>query len=210
MRYECAGVMPHVRLHPLNHSPGRGALWTLLHLPLNISIVLVGSVLEPLKLHSSFTSHAVVTVSVCLAVILVVLLLFDVLYHGGGVSVRRVAKKHRILLQFMFIFLLLLLLAFYETWEHDPVSYLALINTIMAAQVGTTFYSHFPRDHAAEMSVTNESSEAVIERVTHNCNIGMLAIACKDNGANKSSEAVTNAMVAKYDVSNQRRRGRSF
>ena len=42
------------RKHAMSASPYRGLTWVLLHLPLNCFIVLLGAVLEPLKLHGSF------------------------------------------------------------------------------------------------------------------------------------------------------------
>ncbi|GMI04610.1 hypothetical protein TrVE_jg9922 [Triparma verrucosa] len=137
------------RKHAMTRSPWTGLAWVMLHLPLNISIVLLGAILEPLKLHGEFNGKAQVVCSNCLAGIVLICSLFDVLHSGGNVQLRRVKKQARLGFHLLCV-LSFFVVPYFKDFAGDPLEYLGIVNALLLVQVAGTIYAHFPIERPGE------------------------------------------------------------
>ncbi|GMI01983.1 hypothetical protein TrLO_g8152 [Triparma laevis f. longispina] len=132
------------RKHAMASSPFAGLAWVVLHLPLNICIVLLGAVLEPLKLHGEFNQTAQQVCANCLGGIVLICSLFDVLHSGGSVQLRLVKKEFRLAFHLVCVGVFFVV-PYIKDFEESPLDYLGIINSLLLVQVMGTLYCHMPR-----------------------------------------------------------------
>jgi low temperature requirement protein LtrA len=137
------GVSCSTRHHAMTVGMYRGLAWVVLHLPLAASIVLLGSVLEPLTLHGALTRNAQFVCCNCLAVIVLITTVFDLLHSGSGVQLRRVRKQWRFAVHLVVAFFLFLIPFVYD-WQDARLGFLFLINGLLGSSAMFTIWAHQP------------------------------------------------------------------
>jgi len=147
----------------------RGMGWALLHAVLCAAIVLLGSVLEPMTLHGDLDKLAQIVCCFCVAGIIVITSVFDLLHSGSGVQLRRVRKQQRFYIH-VAVAALLIAVPFIAEWEEQQLWFLVLVNAVMGTNVTFTIWSHRPLKHLMEgggeelvQAVAEEEAEMVGE-----------------------------------------------
>eukprot|EP00520_Triparma_pacifica_P004017 CAMPEP_0118656934 /NCGR_PEP_ID=MMETSP0785-20121206/13743_1 /TAXON_ID=91992 /ORGANISM="Bolidomonas pacifica, Strain CCMP 1866" /LENGTH=505 /DNA_ID=CAMNT_0006549805 /DNA_START=23 /DNA_END=1537 /DNA_ORIENTATION=+ len=132
------------RQHALARKAKTGVAWVMLHMPLNAAIVIFGSIMEPLKLHGEFNQVYANSLSFSLALIVVIIGIFDLIHGGGREQLRRISKQKRTQFRCLLV-VMLAVLPFVTDWTSSPLGFVASCNVITGIEVAFTFYSFHPK-----------------------------------------------------------------
>lgn len=132
--------------HALTHDPARGFLYTWLHLPLNICIVVMGCVLEPLVAESAFPVEAQWMLALACALLMLITGVFELLHVG--LPLARFSPRVRFACRAA-LALLVALLPAYRPWHSDEaLVFVALMTALLIAAVALAIWSRHAPPHA--------------------------------------------------------------
>lgn len=157
--------------HALTVCVWRGSLWTILHLPMNGAIVLLGAILEPLKTESSLPHSAQRIAAGCLGLILLISSAFDSMHDemkSGAVSwnsdFRRVSKRGRVIARVCFAFFVMLV-PFHFNWTDAKLAFLTTINVLLLLHITFMTYARMPlelSDYRRDSAANNGARAQVV------------------------------------------------
>lgn len=132
------------RQHALARNRYTGVMWYLMHLPLNMSLVLLGSVIEPLRVENHMSEFSHIVAAECVMCILLIKASFEVMHTGGGGRTqRRITKQWRVVARSFFAIVIGLLPAM-RSFAEAPLMFLGLVDALLASAAFFTLYARLP------------------------------------------------------------------
>ena len=135
-----------------------------MHLPLNLFIVLMGTLLEDMAHHGKLTKFMQIELGLFCGMIVLILTTLEAVNSRSGVR-----KKYRKQIRFFVHVILALLLAvvpLFEDYENEQSIFLLALNVILVADVFVTQYMNFPWGTDELMEELNRASNVELREPT--------------------------------------------